>query len=84
MAPSITFEPVRVETGCQDTVGRLAFAGGDLVAVLVRLDDPMHDDGQRGGWVLEAGFGRAAAVSPPVFDDLDAAATWLTRRLGPA
>ena len=84
MAPTVAFEPVRVETGCRDTVGRLAFVGGALVAVLVRLDDPMHDDDQRGGWVLEAGFGRAAAAAPPVFGGLDAAAAWLARRLGPA
>lgn len=84
MPPTLTFEPVRVGTGCRDTVGRLAFADGDLVAVLVRLDDPMHDAPQRGGWSLEAGFGRAATASPPVFDGLDAAAAWLARRLGPA
>lgn len=84
MAPTLTFEPVRVGTGCRDTMGRLAFADGDLVAVLVRLDDPMHGDGLRGGWIMEAGFGRAATASPPVFADFDAAAAWLARRLGPA
>jgi len=83
MVPLLTFEPVRVGTGCQDTVGRLAFADGELVAVLVRLDDPMHDGGERGRWIMEAGFGPITAVPPPTFADLDAAAAWLARRLGP-
>ena len=80
---AITLTPVQVRTGSQDTVGRLAFADGELVAVLVRLDDLVHDAGLHGGWYLEAGFGPVAAVFAPTFGDLDAATAWIGRQLGP-
>ena len=51
------------------------------MAVLVRLDDPVHDDMQRGRWFLETCFGPVASGQAPVFYDLDAAAAWIGQRL---
>ena len=81
MLPAIMFQPVRVRTGSQDTVGRLALLEGELMAVLVRLDDPVHDDAQRGGWFLETCFGPVTSGQAPVFHDLNAAAAWIGQRL---
>jgi hypothetical protein len=60
--------------------GRLALARGELVAVLVRLEDEEHG-ADRGRWFPEAGFGRLQGTSPPAFHDLDAARAWLERGL---
>ena len=81
MLPAIAFQPIRVRTGSQDTVGRLALFEGELIAVLVRLDDPVHDSVQRGGWFLETCFGPVASKQAPVFQDLDAAAAWIGKQL---
>ena len=76
----LDLQPIAVKTGSRDTQGRLAIVGGELVAVLVRLDDPVHGD-ERGGWFLEAGFGACDGVKPTPFRDLDEAKDWLARRL---
>ena len=81
MLPDIAFQPIRVRTGSQDVVGRLALFEGELIAILVRLDDPMHDSAQRGGWFLETCFGPIAFGQAPVFHDLDAAAAWISKQL---
>ncbi len=52
----------------------------ELVAVLVRLDDPIHES-DRGAWFLEAGFGSYVdAKNSPIFRDLDEASDWLRMR----
>jgi hypothetical protein len=77
----IDLQPIRVRTGHQDGEGRLALADGELVAVLVRLDDPVHGD-QRGRWFLEAGFGPCGGgPSSVIFEDLEEAESWLGTRL---
>ena len=81
MLPAIAFQPIRVRTGSQDTVGRLALFEGELIAVLVRLDDPVHDSVQRGGWFLETCFGPVASEQAPIFHDLNAAAAWIGKWL---
>ena len=81
MLPAIAFQSIRVRTGSQDTVGRLALFEGELIAVLVRLDDPVHDSVQRGGWFLETCFSPVASGQAPVFHDLDAAAAWIGKQL---
>ena len=53
---------------------------GQLVAVLVRLADEMHDD-QRGRWFVEAGFGPCRTAVPPMFGDLDEARAWVRETL---
>ena len=80
MAPRVTLQPVPVMTGCDDQEGVLVFSDGQLVAVLVHLEDEMHAD-QRGGWFLEAGFGACRTAVPPVFDDLDEAQAWVGQQL---
>ena len=81
MLPVVAFQPIRVRTGSQDNMGRLALFEGELIAVLVRLDDPVHDSVQRGGWFLETCFGPVASGQAPVFQDLNAAAAWISKQL---
>jgi hypothetical protein len=80
MMPSVLLQPVPVATGSGDEDGQLVLADGRLVAVLVRLADPMHR-GMRGVWFLEAGFPCARAPAP-LFDSLGAAQAWVGHQLG--
>jgi hypothetical protein len=70
----LEFQPVRVATRSEDQEGVLAFANGQLVAVLVRLSE-LHAD-LAGSWFLEAGFG--TRETHLTFRDLDAAEEWLS------
>jgi hypothetical protein len=74
----ITFKPVKVRVAGQ-TEGRLAFAGDDLVAVLVKLDDS-HGDLQ-GRWYAEAAFNSLERMEDSTFETLDEAAVWITKWL---
>ncbi len=56
LAQTLTLQPIRVDTGSDDTEGRLVLAGESLVAVLVRLDGAEHGPFRR-SWHLEAAFG---------------------------
>ena len=76
---TLHLQPVRVATGSEDSDGQLVFAGGFLVAVLVRLSD--QHGAFVGMWFLEAGFGLTAVMSAPLFLDLDAAQDWIERHL---
>jgi hypothetical protein len=53
---------------------------GELVAVLVRLDDPVHEQ-ECGRWFLEVGFGPCENRSSPTFLDLQEAAGWIRERV---
>jgi hypothetical protein len=75
---TVTLQPVRIETGSDDEDGRLVFADGLLVAVLVRLSD-QHGD-MTGQWYYEHGFGRFDGPGHPTFATLEAAQDWITRR----
>ena len=75
---SLTLEQVQVSTDSADREGRLVFTDGQLLAVLVRLSD--QHTGSAGLWLLEDGFGLAAAKEAPLFPDLDAAVRWLAQR----
>lgn len=83
MAPALIVHPTRVATSSADEDGCLVHADGRLVAVLVRLADPMHG-GLAGSWFLEAGFGPCGARHAPVFDSLDAAREWVGQQVGGA
>ena len=74
----ITFKAVKVKVAGQ-TEGRLAFAGDDLVAVLVKLDDS-HGDLQ-GRWYAEAVFNSLERMEDSTFETLDEAAVWITKWL---
>ena len=76
---SLQLQPVQVATGSNDTEGQLVFAGGFLVAVLVRLSE--DHEAEAGRWFLELGFGRIDHSSPLLFADLDEAQAWITSRL---
>ena len=74
------FQPTPIRTGHGGTEGRPAMVDFELVAVLVRLDDPVHDD-DRGKRFMEVGFGRCGrSVLAPTFRDLEEAASWIEQR----
>jgi len=77
----VVMQPIAVDTGSPDHEGRLVIANGLLVAVLVRLEAPEHDE--IGGWFLEVGFGRLKGLRAPTFLTLDAATRWLRGELRP-
>jgi hypothetical protein len=52
------------------------FVDRQLVAVLVHLDDAVHED-NRGGWFLEAGFGSCSRSHQPIFGRLEDAQVWV-------
>jgi hypothetical protein len=75
---TLDLQPVRVQTGPDDEEGRLVFADGRLVAVLVRLAE--HHEGLSGKWFYEHGFGPFDGPAHPVFDNLEAALDWIEQR----
>jgi hypothetical protein len=76
---SLTFQPVRVNTGFEEE-GVLVFdEHRRLTAVLVQLSDQYEI--APGQWFLEAGFGPLDGISHPTFADLDAARDWISQRL---
>ena len=78
---SLTLQPVRVATGSADEDGRLVFADGRLIGVLVQLS---AEHGEIGGqWFVEASFDRLDGTEHPTFQDLGEAKRWLARRLTP-
>jgi hypothetical protein len=74
---TLEFRPIRVATGSDDQEGLLAFANGQLVAVLVRLSE-LHDK-MAGSWFLEACFG--IRDKDGISSDLESAQEWLLARL---
>jgi hypothetical protein len=56
------------------------FADRQLVAVLVRLEDAVHEN-KRGGWFLEAGFGPCNGSRQPVFGSLQEAQAWVQEQV---
>ncbi|MCJ2086338.1 hypothetical protein MKK88_10075 [Methylobacterium sp. E-005] len=77
----LQLQPIAVDTNSPDREGMLVIANGLLVAVLVRLAEPEHDN--VGSWFLEAGFGRLQGQRVPTFPTLEDACRWLRRRLKP-
>jgi hypothetical protein len=78
----ITLQPVQIGTECADSEGHLAFAGGKLMAVLVRLSEEVHGaTGLAGQWCVEVGFGACATGELCVwFDSPEAARDWVAER----
>ncbi|MCJ2116461.1 hypothetical protein MKK65_07685 [Methylobacterium sp. J-001] len=75
----VVLQPIAVDTDSPDREGRLVIANGLLVAVLVRLAEPEHDD--VGSWFFEVGFGRLQGKKAPTFLSLEEATRWLRRNL---
>jgi len=77
---SLTLEPVRVATNGHDEEGRLVFARGRLVGLVVRLS-ALHEE-LAGQWFFEAGFGRLGTPNHPALRrprgraGLDRAPSW--------
>lgn len=76
MPVELVLQPIQVWISSSEREGRLAMAGGRLLALLVKLEE---DDGDAGKWFLEIGFGPAAARSM-MFDALPDAENWLRER----
>ena len=79
---NLRLQPVKVGTGSADQEGQLVFQGEFLVAVVVKLSD--NHENSAGKWFLEVGFGKAQDQTGPLFDELDAAQSWISRRLAGA
>ena len=73
-------QATRVETGGLDEDGFLIFVDNALAAVVVRLEDQVHEH-SRGRWFLEAGFGRCAMVGGTLFDTPEDAQQWVLQRV---
>ena len=73
----VVMQPIAVDTASPDRDGMLVIANGMLIAVLVRLDTPDHE--QPDGWFLEATFGNLSQRSAPIFDSLDDATRWFRK-----
>ena len=80
MTVELTRQLVNVETGSPDEAGCLLFSDGRLVAVFVQLGRE-HNSGLAGKWFLEHAFGSLDKNDQPIFDDLEAAESWITARL---
>jgi len=75
---TLDLQLVRVQTGFEDEEGRLVFADGRLIAVLVRLSD--QQEGLAGLWFYEHGFGPFNGHAHPTFESLEAALAWIEQR----
>ena len=67
---------MKIQTNSADDSSVLVMNDGYLVAILVRLDDPIHGTA-RGRWHLEAHFDHVPATGR-LFADLDEAETWIS------
>jgi hypothetical protein len=78
----LRLQPIKVATTSTDEDGMLIFNGQHLVAIIVRLEPGVHGERYAGKWNLEATFDHLPYPPDKVFDDLDHAQTWITKRLG--
>jgi hypothetical protein len=78
----LTFEPIVIGAGAPDRHGALVLHGGELVAVVARLDDPVQED-LVGWWIIEAAFGQLAdeLTGAITFVDRGEAERWLSGKL---
>ncbi len=82
----IVFQHIQVLTDGGAHEGRLALAGGQLVAVFIPVtkEETSGDGPGPEGWYREAGFGPCSDLvvqSPPIFDSLEKAAAWIDERI---
>ena len=76
----LTFQAVQVGNG-HDEEGRLVFAEGRLIGVLVQLSGLHEELSVAGQWFLKTGYGRHLSGEHPTFPDLSAAEEWIRPRL---
>lgn len=67
----------RIRTDSADSDALLLLAGGELVAILVALDDEVHGDDRR-KWTIETIFGIGHARAPATFASAADAAAWVS------
>ena len=67
----------RIRTDSADTQALILLAGGELVAILVALDDEIHGD-DRYKWTIETVFGIGHHRPPHVFPTAADAAAWVS------
>ena len=75
----LSFQDLLIDTGSPDEDGRLVFADGRLIAVLVRLSE-QHGH-SAGHWFVEVAFGRLGGRTAPLFPDFGQAQLWMEERL---
>jgi hypothetical protein len=75
----VTMQSIAVNTGSDDRDGMLVMANGMLVAVLVRLSTPGHE--QEGDWFVEVALGPLRGHLAPTFGNLDDATRWMRQHL---
>jgi hypothetical protein len=81
MTLDISFMPMRVLIDGHDTDGKLVLADNQLAAVFVRLEGSHHAPEHRGGWHLEAGFGKCNVRAAPLFRTPEEAGAWVEQTL---
>jgi hypothetical protein len=70
---------VRLASGTSDQEGLLIYASGELMVVLVRLDDWSHGK-NTGRWLVKAAFGECSDAGPGLFDSPDDVEGWIQKR----
>ncbi|MCJ2131016.1 hypothetical protein [Methylobacterium sp. E-045] len=75
----VTMQPIAIDTGSDDRDGMLVMANGMLVAVLVKLATPEHE--QEGDWFVEVALGPLRVHLAPTFGSLDDATRWMRHHL---
>jgi hypothetical protein len=70
---------MKMRTNSKDENAVLVLSDGSLVAILVRLDDPMHGSA-RGRWHLEAHFDHVPATGR-LFENVDEAEAWVEKQI---
>ncbi|HEY8380869.1 MAG TPA: hypothetical protein VIL09_01840 [Microvirga sp.] len=83
MAPHITCQAILVPTTHRDGIeqGLLIFADDALMAVVTYLHNSVDEEGPRGRWFLETGYGACSAEEDVLFDTPDEAQQWVLERL---
>jgi hypothetical protein len=71
---------MKIKTNSKDENAVLVLSDGSLVAIVVRLDDPMHGATQ-GRWHLEARFDHVPDTDR-LFKNLDKAVAWVAEQTG--
>ena len=83
-ADEIQFHILEIFVGHGSRTGRSAYSAGSLVGILIPVTAEEEGESGTGGWYLEAGFGPCSPMNvgpPPIFADLDQAATWFADKL---
>jgi hypothetical protein len=81
MLHDISFQSLRVLIDGHDSEGNLVLSGGQLAAVIVRLDGEHHGPDNKGWWHLEAGFGKCDVRNAPLFKTPEEAGAWVRTML---